>query len=314
MELPALDTRIQRAVHAFMPDAIVRRVWPLLGGNSACVLACDVELPGGTSKRYVIRTPSDYRRGRHADAASREYSVIQSMHAAGLPVQRPCFLEVATDEHAAPFYVVEYGDGAPELAPADVDDYLKQYATRLAEVHQVRWQDANLAFLPKVELGTPDDRSAGATRMRVDDIRKTLKTPPVEAHANPHVLCHGDFWPGNLLWRDGKLVTIIDWEESTIGEPLFDLAICRLDLLWILGEGAVERFTQIYQARTGFDLFNLPYWDLIVSLRPISGIENWAKQYPHLGRSDVTCETMIAGHQLFVERALTNWPSRASAS
>jgi aminoglycoside phosphotransferase (APT) family kinase protein len=310
MESGEFDNRIQRAIHAIAPGAIMRRVWPLLGGNSASVKACEVELSGGEIRRYVIRTPSDYRMTNHADAASREFSVIQSMHAAGLPVQRPCLLEPSTDDSSAPFYVLEYCDGAPELGPADVDGYLTQYAARLAEVHRVNWRDANLSFLPMVDLGTPDDRAVGTTRMRVDDIRRALKTPPAAAHANPHVLCHGDFWPGNLLWRDGKLVAIIDWEECMIGEPLFDLAICRLDLLWIVGADAVAEFTQMYQARTGFDLFNLPYWDLVVSLRPIVSIEDWAKSYPHLGRDDVTSETMIAGHQAFVERALAKWPKR----
>jgi aminoglycoside phosphotransferase (APT) family kinase protein len=38
------------------------------------------------------------------------------------------------------------------------------------------------------------------------------------------VLLHGDFWPGNALWRDGALVAILDWEDAAIGDPLADVA------------------------------------------------------------------------------------------
>jgi aminoglycoside phosphotransferase (APT) family kinase protein len=35
---------------------------------------------------------------------------------------------------------------------------------------------------------------------------------------------HGDYWPGNVLWRDGRLVGVIGWEEAAFGDPLADLA------------------------------------------------------------------------------------------
>lgn len=143
--------------------------------------------------------------------------------------------------------------------------------------------------------------------MRADEIRAATLRKPSEAEANPPVFCHGDFWPGNLLWRDQKLAAIIDWEESLIGEPLYDVAIARLDLFWIVGEAGMDRFTELYQARSGARLTNLPYWDLVASLRPIGGIEDWAKSYPHLGRPDVTAETMIRDHDVFVDRALRVW-------
>ena len=322
MDTAGLNDRIA-ATRAIDPESTLRRVWTLLGGSAAQVLACEVVLADGQVRKYVVRTPSPYRRSQHADAAWREFSVIHAIHDTGLPretssglpratlrnlpVQRPCHLEPLTPENPAPFYLLEYCDGQPDLAPADAPGHLLQYATALANLHQLDWQSLNLPFLP------PLDRAATARtiytpRMRVEEIRQALRTPPAEARANPPVLCHCDFWPGNLLWRGGQLAAIIDWEECAIGEPLFDLALARLDLLWIVGHAAVADFTRIYQSLTGVDLFNLPYWDLAVSLRPIAGIEDWAKTYPDLGRPDVTCETMIRDHGEFVEQALQRWP------
>ena len=36
-------------------------------------------------------------------------------------------------------------------------------------------------------------------------------------------LVHGDYWGGNTLWKNEKLVAIVDWEEPRIGEPTFDI-------------------------------------------------------------------------------------------
>lgn len=36
-------------------------------------------------------------------------------------------------------------------------------------------------------------------------------------------LVHGDYCAGNTLWKNEKLVAIVDWEEPRIGEPTFDI-------------------------------------------------------------------------------------------
>jgi aminoglycoside phosphotransferase (APT) family kinase protein len=91
------------------------------------------------------------------------------------------------------------------------------------------------------------------------------------------VLLHGDFWPGNLLWNDGELVGVLDWEEAEIGDPLVDVAVSRLDLLWAFGEEAMDTFTRRYRKQTRLDWRNLARWDLLVALRPMSNLERWAR-------------------------------------
>lgn len=36
-------------------------------------------------------------------------------------------------------------------------------------------------------------------------------------------LCHGDFNPGNLLFRDDRLVAVLDWEFAHAGSPFMDI-------------------------------------------------------------------------------------------
>jgi aminoglycoside phosphotransferase (APT) family kinase protein len=36
-------------------------------------------------------------------------------------------------------------------------------------------------------------------------------------------LVHGDLKPAKMLWRDGELVSLLDWEMSFNGDPAWDL-------------------------------------------------------------------------------------------
>ena len=71
--------------------------------------------------------------------------------------------------------------------------------------------------------------------------------------SNRSVLLHGDFWPGNILWKDGQLVGIIDWENAAVGDPLADVANSRLEMLWAFGNDAMQSFTSQYQTVTTID-------------------------------------------------------------
>ena len=116
---------------------------------------------------------------------------------------------------------------------------------------------------------------------------------------NRSVLLHGDFWPGNILWRDGQIVGVIDWEDAALGDPLADVANSRLELLWAFGIEAMQRFTHHYQSLAGIDFANLPYWELYAALRRISQIAEW-------GLDEITEKTMRERLRWFIAQAFMN--------
>ena len=291
--------RIQQMLTVAMPDAKLINVWPLQGGISAHMNAFEIETSEGR-QTLIARQPNAYAYRQHKNAAEHEFKTLKSLHTAGLPVQKPYFVEPQTEENPHPFFVIEYIDGRPEIAPIDPDDFLKKYAYQLAQIHQTDATNFDL------RLQTKDHeprRETSNDQLRENDIYDAIEAQK-DLQPNKPVLRHGDFWPGNVLWQDGQIVGVIDWEETLIGEPLADVAICRLDLLWILGIDAMHHFTELYQSQMNLDMADLPYWDLCASLRPITNIDEWATSFPPLGRPDVTAETMSHDHQLFVDQAL----------
>jgi Ser/Thr protein kinase RdoA (MazF antagonist) len=58
-------------------------------------------------------------------------------------------------------------------------------------------------------------------------------------------LIHGDFHPGNVLFRDGAVVAIIDFEYLVAGSPIYDLAyaLVMFCFAWSAVESKLERDT-----------------------------------------------------------------------
>src|SRR5262249_10930984 len=155
-----------------------------------------------------------------------------------------------------------------------------QLATQLYKIHTIDYADQDLAFLPAREKKyatifeeRPDHLDHTLDEGRIRHILRS--TWPIPQQNSP-VLLHADFWPGNLLWREGHLVAIVDWEDAALGDPPADLANSRLEILWAFGIDAMDHFTQQYRSMSTIDFSNLPYWDLCVALRPISKIAEWA--------------------------------------
>ena len=92
----------------------------------------------------------------------------------------------------------------------------------------------------------------------------------------PGVLLHGDLWPGNVLWRDGRIAAIVDWEDAAIGDPLRDLAVSRLELLWAYGHEEMDDFTERYRnACPTLDYAALPERDLEAAERLAPQLSSW---------------------------------------
>lgn len=243
---------------------------PLTGGVSAQVTALEVHQPDGQMKKLVVRRYGETDLKHKPHIAADEFRLLHHLKAAGLPVPAPYLFDESGAIFPFPYIVVEYIGGKTDFAPADSDNFFHQMTVQLARIHRIE----ALPFLPALELGERPaklDDSIGEGRIR-DYLESVWPFP----QHNKSVLLHGDFWPGNLLWDNGQLVAVIDWEDAKTGDPLADLANARLEILWAFGSEAMTRFTHSYQSITAIDLTNLPYHDLHVALRPAFKIAEWA--------------------------------------
>jgi aminoglycoside phosphotransferase (APT) family kinase protein len=292
------DQKFQQLVHKVEPQSKLLRAWELKGGVSAQVTALEIEQPDRQTKRMIVRQhgPTDLK--SNPQIAADEFKLLQILRSAGLPTPAPYYLDQSGDMFSTPSIVIEYIEGASEFALASED--MLQLAKQLADIHALDCSKLDVSFLPKQAQRYSEkinqrpinlDRSLDEGRIR----NRLEAVWPVSQH-NPAGLLHGDFWPGNILWKDGRIAAVIDWEDAAIGDPLADLAKARLEILWAFGSDAMQLFTQHYQALTGIDFTNLPVWDLFAALRPAGKLAEWAAD-------EIAEQNMRAGHKLFVAQA-----------
>lgn len=266
------DAALVAAVaHHLDAGCTVLRAWPLEGGVSARVTAIELIRSSGAGETVVLRQPNPARLEENPRAAWQEYTLLSRLHRAGLPVPAAIDLDDSSEVLGAPYLVMEYIDGAATVAPEMLDRALTSLAKQLATIHGADVAALDLSFLPahaavvsRTVWAEPDGPDVSWEEGR---IRTTLQHVwPLSERVPPAVL-HGDFRPGNVLWRDGRIVGVLDWENATLGDPLADLATSRLELLWACGQDAMRSFTDQYREMTRRPLASLPYWDLAIALR-----------------------------------------------
>jgi aminoglycoside phosphotransferase (APT) family kinase protein len=297
------------ALRAF-PGARVLATHDLSGGISARAARIQLLTADAAEHDVVVRRPGANSLESGRRIANREYRVLQFASERQLRVPTPRYF----DREAAAL-VIDHVAGDPDFAPKDLSRALEQMAIELAKLHQLRATE-ELYDMPRREEQLKD--SLACVPETLDDplneavVRARLSERFPWPNRNHDVLLHGDYWPGNLIWQDGELGAVIDWEQCSIGDPLADVALTRLDVLWAFGNDAMEAFTRHYQTHSALDWSNLPHWDLGIALRPMSKLAQWAPAYapPPISRPDITAATMRDGHRRFVAQALANLPHR----
>jgi len=290
------------------PEARLLAVRTLPGGLSAQITVLELLGPDDRPRRLVVRRARSQQAQRARLSIADQFSLLLRLHPLELPTPTPRLLDDSGTIFTEPYSVFDYVDGAPVTTSSDPAETGRAFATQLAAVHRV-----DLTLMAPVVLPDRADNVArdlasappvADERMREGLVRRLLgdRWPPPAPDRT--TLLHGDFWAGNILWRDGAIVAVIDWEEAGTGDPLADVATTRLDLLWAYGAGAVSAFTDHYFFLTELDRAPLAVWDLAAALRPAGNLSLWAADWADFGRPDIDASRLRADHRSFLDQAL----------
>ncbi|MEI7575374.1 MAG: phosphotransferase [Armatimonadota bacterium] len=289
MGFPTSMPDILNLAHELVPYSKVVSSTPLKGGISAQMFLLTLEGPDGAVEAFTLRKPGDWGDEEYSTKAKREFLKYQFAFEAGLLGPEPvkCF---------DAFFVLRYIDGAPDLSVEQASAFASQLPGHLAKIHRTEISDPAASMLPK----TNPSPTGTDWQPRVREILLEHGPPRDE----PVALCHGDCWPGNVLWNGAQIVGLIDWAEIHVGPPLVDLAISRFDLFLAFGWETVHEFTRQYFEYNPIDSEYLAYWDLRCSQRIGDKYEDWAASFVPLGRPDVTADFMRHRQTEFIEDAI----------
>ncbi len=303
--LPA--AAVERVRELIAPCGRVVRVRPMRGGISSSVHLVHLQAADGARAAVVVRRYGEYWLRTDPAACEREFKLLQVLSRLDFPAPRPLFLDRAGGPFGGPTVLMSRLPGKPLLAPLDVADYIAQTAQMLARLHRLPIDE--LGFLHDQRVHIERDLAESDESER-DDLLRTVcaaaaaEWPGVAQASSLRVLVHGDYWPGNLLWNRGRLVGVVDWEQSRLGDPASDVATCRGDLSILFGLEAGNEFLRDYLQAANVRIERRRFWDLLISSWAVREIENWARVYPLLGRPDLTPALARDRIRAFAEAAL----------
>lgn len=221
---------------------------------------------GGQS--YVLRRKPPGELLASAHAVDREFRVISALRDTDVPVPRTHLLCADEDVIGSMFYVMEYLEGRvfwdpalPEVGSNEERAAIYDDMNRvLAALHTVDVDAVGLTdfgrpgnyFERQVNRWTKQYR---ASETEHSQAMETLiawlpaNMPPDDGVTS---LVHGDYRLDNVMYHptEPRIIAVLDWELSTLGHPLADLAYQIM--AWQLpGDGSLKGMAQIDRASLG---------------------------------------------------------------
>ncbi len=215
------------------------------------------------SGKYVLRKQPSGKLLKSAHAVDREYRVITALHNNGFPAPLTYHLCENIDILGCLFFVMDFADGTlhgdpslPEIEETSRANYHFAVIDTLAQLHSIDLEQANLTtygrgtdfFARQIALWIKQYRAA-ETQLRAD-METLIEWLPANMPADTDDICliHGDYKFDNMLFvhNQPKVLAVLDWELSTLGNPIVDLAyFCmtlRLPAVGITpGLGGIDR-------------------------------------------------------------------------
>ena len=237
----AIDFQVDRL------DAWLRRELPALGGD----LVVERTFGGMSNPTYflrrgawqaVLRKQPNAVLMASAHAIDREYRVLSALRGSVVPVPAPLLYCQDREVVGTPFYLMERirgrvfeGFEMAGVAPADRQAMYASMGATMAALHTLDFRALGLGDYGRLgnyfarQLSRWSQQWAQFRRDDYDnpDLDRVVawlaeRVPDSDTLA----LCHGDFRITNMMFHpiEPRIVGVIDWELSTLGHPLVDVA------------------------------------------------------------------------------------------
>src|ERR1043166_5542751 len=192
------------------------------------------------ARRYVLRRKPPGKLLPSAHAVDREFRVIGALHAQGFPVAPPLLYCDDASVTGTPFYLMGHIEGRvfweprmPDAAPFERAAIYDAANAALARLHACDPAALGLADFGRGEnyVARQVDRWTRQYRASetgtIEDMGRLIAWLP--AHLPPPApvrLVHGDYRLDNIIVAktSHEVLAVLDWELSTLGDPLADFA------------------------------------------------------------------------------------------
>ena len=238
------------------------------------------------TRRWVLRRPPLGHVLPTAHDMVREHRVLDALSQAGFPAPAPIRLCTDTEVIGAPFYLMEHVDGRiyrevadlEALGPDAMHALILSLVDTLADLHAL-----DPAAIGLGDFGRPEgfnERQVRRWKKQLDASRSRDVPGIEELHARLAVdvpegdgtVVHGDYRLDNVLIGPALDVrAVLDWEMSTLGDPLSDVALMLIYAgrpllsdgrasISVAGHPTLDEMTARYAERSKRDVGDLHWY------------------------------------------------------
>jgi aminoglycoside phosphotransferase (APT) family kinase protein len=248
MSSPAEGLRSPPAQHAFDEGRLAAWMQAHIAGFTGPI---DVQqFAGGQSNptflvksanhRYVLRRKPPGKLLPSAHAVDREYRVITALAGTQVPVAKAFALCEDAAVIGSAFYVMDYVEGRlfwdaalPEVAAPERRAVYEEMTRVIAALHGVDYGAVGLADFGKPghyierQVARWSQQYRAAETESIDAMERLIEWLPKHIPQDEQTsIVHGDFRLDNAIFHphEPRILAVLDWELSTLGHPLVDLA------------------------------------------------------------------------------------------
>jgi aminoglycoside phosphotransferase (APT) family kinase protein len=234
---------------------------------------------------YVLRRKPPGKLLPSAHAVDREFKVISAVYAQNFPVAEPVHYCADDSIIGTAFFVMGYVEGRvfwePQMPASDPQERGRVYDAMNATLARLHTFDP--AAIGLADFGRGENYVArqverwskqyrASETQHVEEMEKLITWLPAHLPpTQPARLVHGDYRLDNMILApdEPKILAVLDWELSTLGDPLADFtyhlmqwhmphseagtgSLVGFDLA-ALGIPALTAYVDAYVGRTGLD-------------------------------------------------------------
>jgi aminoglycoside phosphotransferase (APT) family kinase protein len=197
-------------------------------------------LAQSANHRYVLRRKPPGKLLPSAHAVDREYRVIVALANTAVPVAKAYALCEDPAVIGTAFYVMDYVEGRlfwdaalPEVARSQRRAIYDEMTRVIAALHTVDYTAAGLSDYGKPgryierQVARWTQQYRASETETIDAVERLIEWLPQHIPADEETrIVHGDFRLDNAIFHpsEPRILAVLDWELSTLGHPLVDLA------------------------------------------------------------------------------------------
>jgi aminoglycoside phosphotransferase (APT) family kinase protein len=190
--------------------------------------------------RYVLRRKPPGKLLPSAHAVDREFRVIAALQDTEVPVAKARALCEDASVIGTAFFVMDYVEGRlfwdaalPEVARTDRGAIYEEMTRVIAALHAVDFTAAGLGDYGKAgryierQVARWTQQYRASETETIDAVERLIEWLPKHIPADEETsIVHGDFRLDNTIFHpvEPRILAVLDWELSTLGHPLVDLA------------------------------------------------------------------------------------------